>query len=58
MKDGETWVKITGEVRYMDVEFCKGTENQPEFEWSIHLSSPDAAFNGTDRSDHCGHLLN
>ncbi|XP_044318483.1 uncharacterized protein [Triticum aestivum] len=57
-KDGEPWAKITGEVRYMDVDFCKGTENLPEFDWSIPLSSPDAAFNGSDKSDHCCHLLN
>ncbi|VAH74147.1 unnamed protein product [Triticum turgidum subsp. durum] len=57
-KDGEPWAKITGEVRYMDVDFCKGTENLPEFDWGIPLSSPDVAFNGTDKSDHCCHLLN
>ncbi|KAI5004820.1 hypothetical protein ZWY2020_032063, partial [Hordeum vulgare] len=41
-KDGEPW----------------GTENLPEFDWSIHLSSLDAAFNGSDSSDQCGHFLN
>ncbi|KAI4991859.1 hypothetical protein ZWY2020_040245 [Hordeum vulgare] len=42
----------------MDVNFCKGTENLPEFDWSIPLSSANAAFNDTNKSDHCDHLPN
>ena len=40
------------------MKYAKNTENLPEFDWSIPLSSPDAAFNGSDKSDHCCHLLN
>ncbi|XBJ10008.1 hypothetical protein VPH35_014968 [Triticum aestivum] len=42
----------------MDVDFCKGTEALPEFDWSIPVSSPDTVFNGTDSSDKCCHFMN
>ncbi|XBJ16585.1 hypothetical protein VPH35_008182 [Triticum aestivum] len=32
-KDGEPWAKITGEVRYMDVDFCKGYVTCAYLKW-------------------------
>ena len=44
-KDGEPWAKITGEVRYMDVDFCKVRVPLPltDLLWMpMNLGFPDA----------------
>ncbi|XBI20956.1 hypothetical protein VPH35_062147 [Triticum aestivum] len=57
-KGGEPWAKMTGEVRYMDVDSWKGTAILPYFDWRGIPSSPDVVFNGIDTSDQCCHFLN